>query len=149
MAHDGPNTNPQDNWKGLASNGADVVHQDLRPLARKLEGYLETMVDSATAHLTTAGSVPASAYGQWDAATGLAGTVTTTHRGITAQHISFVHALRDMVHRLHVTMNVYDEHEQIIDAKINRLDQLLKAAPRPSHAPSPLSTSPKAAGPSW
>ncbi|MFC4912065.1 hypothetical protein [Actinomadura gamaensis] len=149
MAHDGPNTNPQDNWKGLASGGTDIVHQDLRPLARKLEGYLETMVDSATADLTTAGSVPASAYGQWDAATGLAGTVATTHRGITAQHVAFVHTLRDMVHKLHVTMNVYDEHEEIIDAKIKRLDQLLKSAPAPSQTPSPLTTRPKATGPSW
>lgn len=149
MAHDGPNTNTQDSWRGLASSGDNIVHQDLRPLAHKLEGYLESMVDSATAYLTTAGSVPASAYGQWDAAAGLAGTVDTTHRGITAQHVAFVNALRDMVHRLHVTMNVYDEHEQIIDAKIKRLNQLLHAAPQPSHAPSPLSKPHKAAGPSW
>ncbi|MFC5187278.1 hypothetical protein [Actinomadura harenae] len=149
MAHDGPNTNPQDNWKGLASSGTDVVHQDLRPLARKLEGYLETMVDSATAHLTTAGSVPSAAYGRWDAAAGLASTVAVTHQGITKQHIAFVHALRDMVHKLHATMQVYDEHEQIIDAKIQRLDQLLKTSPQPSGLPSPLSTPPKATGPSW
>ncbi|WP_026413953.1 hypothetical protein [Actinomadura oligospora] len=149
MAHDGPNTNPQDNWKGLASSGADVVHADLRPLARKLEGYLETMIDSATAHLTAAASVPASAYGQWDAAAGLASSVATAHRGITAQHVAFVHSLRDVVHKLNTTMQVYDEHEEVIDAKIQKLDQLLKASPPPSHAPSPLSTPPKATGPSW
>ncbi|MCP2337498.1 hypothetical protein [Actinomadura rupiterrae] len=149
MAHDGPNTNPQDNWKGLASAGQDIIHQDLRPLAKKLEGYLEVMVDSATAHLSTARAIPAAAYGQWDAAVGLAGNVATAHRGITAQHVAFVHALRDMVRKLHASMQVYDEHEQIIDAKIKRLDQLLKAAPQPSQMPSPLTTQPRPTGPSW
>lgn len=135
-------------WPGLDSKGPDLVVGDLKTLARRLEKQLEDVISTATAHLQAAGSAPPTAYGQWDAASQLAGTASTAHAAITDHHLRFVHAMQGVVHKLYTTAHVYDEHEAEIKAKIRKLDRLLNGSPAPMTGKKP---SPKVpgAGPSW
>jgi hypothetical protein len=131
-------------WPGLDSGDRDLIVGDLKSLARRLESYLDAVLDAATAHLEVAGSAPDTAYGHWDAATQLASTARTAHASVTAQHVGFVHALQELVHRLYTTADVYDAHEQAIKQKIRQLDRLLQTG---TATPRPATTPPN--GPSW
>ncbi|MDL4820766.1 hypothetical protein [Actinomadura opuntiae] len=135
-------------WPGLDSKGPDLVVGDLKTLARRLEKQLEDMITTATAHLQTAASASPTAYGQWDAASQLAGTASTAHAAITDHHMRFIYAMQAVVKKLYATAHVYDEHEAEIKAKIRKLERLLSGDPAPmtSNRPAPQVAGP---GPSW
>jgi hypothetical protein len=71
---------------------------------------------------------PKAAYGSWDAAQQFYPSVQAGHAALIDQHSRFLHAVMDIVKKLHGTARAYDEAEAELERRIAAVDRRLNAA---------------------
>ena len=114
------------NWPGIHEPGHVKVNRtQLRAIARRLETYLEEML-SADKDLRPA---PPAAYGDWDAARQFQPSVQAGHDALMDQHSRFLHAMMDMIKKLHRSAQAYDEAEAELEQRIAEVDKRMNVAP--------------------
>jgi hypothetical protein len=101
-------------WPGLEATSGQV-HVDrakLRTLARRLESHLEELLSAKVV------SAPEDAYGKWDAARNLYPSIHTGHQNLADQHTRVLHALMDMIKKLHRTAQMSEDTEAELERRI-------------------------------
>jgi hypothetical protein len=95
----------------------------VRALAARLTAHME---DLLSAH---EGLKPASrsAYGAWDAAQQFYPSAQAGHETLVDQHSRILHALLDMVKKLHRSAQVYDAAEAELERRVAAVDKRLHA----------------------
>lgn len=110
------------NWPGIDSPGhVRVDRTQLRALARRLEHHLDEIL---SAHEDLKPAAPG-AYGHWDAAQDFYGSVKEGHETLLDQHSRFLHAVMDMIKKLHRSAQMYDEAEAELERRIAEVDKHL------------------------
>jgi hypothetical protein len=113
-------------WPGVDAPGHIRVNRtQLRAIARRLEAHLEELL-SADKDLKPASQA---AFGNWDAAQRFYPSVQAGHAALVDQHSRFMHALLDMIKKLHRSAQVYDEAEADLERRIAEVDKRLNAVP--------------------
>jgi hypothetical protein len=131
------------NWPGIDEPGQVRVNRTrLRAIARRLEMHLEAML-SADKDLKPASQA---AYGNWDAAQQFYPSVRAGHDALVDQHSRFLHAVMDMIKKLHRTAQAYDEAETDLEHRIREVDKRLNTAPISTSFASPNSLNPEGRG---
>jgi hypothetical protein len=132
-------------WPGLDPSGSITMdrHQ-VKVLATRLTRHLDDLL-SADEHLSPASRA---AYGAWDAAQQFYPSARSGHETLVDQHSRFLHALLDMIKKLHRSAQTYDAAEAELERRIAAVDKRLHAVPTSDlfhHSPDP--SSPPAAPP--
>ncbi|MFB9834621.1 hypothetical protein [Actinoallomurus acaciae] len=123
-------------------------HQ-VRVIAERLTGHLEALL-SADEHLKPASRA---AYGAWDAAQQFYPSVRSGHTTLVDQHSRFLHAMLDMIKKLHRSAHTYDASEVDLGHRIAAVDQRLHATSTSdlflhnSSSPPPRTTTPNSLNP--
>lgn len=112
-------------WPGLDDEETDVDTTQLRQLAQRLEGYVESVLSTASAHLKVVGDAGPDDYGTWDAAVQLHRTVAIAQTALTDHHLRFLESVMAVVRKLNKVAHVYDAHEKNIEDKIAKVSELL------------------------
>lgn len=113
------------NWPGIDSPGQVMVDRTrLKAVARRLEHHLDEIL-SAHEDLQPAGP---RAYGQWDAAQDFYASVKEGHETLLDQHSRFLHAVMDMIKKLHRSAQIYDEVGFDLERRIAAVDRRLNVA---------------------
>lgn len=102
-----------------AGRGRSMDRAKLVTLAKRLESHLD---DLLTADEKLLPGTPA-AYGSWDAATAYYSSVQIGHLALIEQHSRVLHALMDMIKKLHRTAQVNDETEAELERRIATIDR--------------------------
>jgi hypothetical protein len=122
-------------WPGLdPSDHVTMDRHQVRVLAARLTAHLEDLL-SADEHLRPASRA---AYGAWDAAQQLYPSARSGHETLVDQHSRFLHALLDMIKKLHRSAHTYDAAEADLERRIAAVDKRLHAVPTSdlfSHSP--------------
>jgi hypothetical protein len=112
------------NWPGIDAPGqVSVDRTQLRAIARRLETHLEELL-SADKDLKPASQA---AFGNWDAAQRFYPSVQAGHAALVDQHSRFLHAVMDMIKKLHRSAQAYDEAEADLERRIAEVDKRLNA----------------------
>lgn len=119
-------------WPGLDGGETDVDTHEVRSLAQRLEGYVESVLSTASKHLKAAGEAGPDDYGAWDAAAQLHGSVATTQAVLTDHHLRFLESVMAVVRKLNRTAHIYDAREKEIEAKIAKVARSLEDSPPPA-----------------
>jgi hypothetical protein len=119
-------------WPGLDDKETDVDTTELRTLARRLEGYVESVLSTASTHLQAAGEAGPDDYGIWDAAAQLHSTVATSQAALSDHHLRFLESVMAVVRKLNKAAHVYDAHEEEIEDKIAKAARSLDGYPAES-----------------
>lgn len=110
------------NWPGIDESGHVRANRtQLRAIARRLEHHLDEIL-SAHESLRPAGP---GAYGRWDAAQDFYGSVREGHETLLDQHSRFLHAVLDIIKKLHRSAHNYDEAESELERRIADIDKHL------------------------
>ena len=115
---------PYHDWPGLDSSGHVTIDRArVKALAARLTAHLE---DLLTAHedLKPASQ---SAYGAWDTAQQFYPSPMAGHETLVDQHSRVLHALLDMVKKLHRSAQVYDATEAELERRVAAVDKRLHA----------------------
>ncbi|GAB2865097.1 hypothetical protein GCM10027176_78560 [Actinoallomurus bryophytorum] len=113
-------------WPGLDPSGhIKVDHAQVRAIAARLTAHLEDLL-SADEDLKPASST---AYGAWDAAQRFYPSVQDGHATLVDQHSRFLHAMLDMIKKLHRTAQTYDATEAELERRIAAVDKRLQVVP--------------------
>lgn len=124
------------NWPGIDSPGQVRVNRtQLRAIARRLEHHLDEIL---TAHEDLKPAAAAT-YGRWDAAQDFYGSVKEGHETLVDQHSRFLHAVMDIIKKLHRSAQTYDDAESELERRIAQVDKRLNAvttSERGGHGPS-------------
>lgn len=101
-------------WPGLevTSGHVHVDRVKLRILARRLEAHLEELLSAELA------PAPQDAYGKWDAARNLYPSIHAGHQSLADQHARVLHALMDMIKKLHRTAQMSEDTEGELERRI-------------------------------
>jgi hypothetical protein len=114
------------NWPGLDASGhIEIDRTQVRAVASRLTAHLEDML-SADKDLRPA---DAAAYGNWDAAGQFYPSVQAGHATLMDHHSRFMHAVMDMIKKLHVSAQAYDDAESELERRIAAVDKRLKDLP--------------------
>jgi hypothetical protein len=111
-------------WPGLDPSGHIKINRSqVEAVAKRLTAHLE---DLLSAH---EGLKPASrsAYGTWDAAQRFYPSAHAGHATLVDQHSRVLHALLDMIKKLHRSGQVYDEAEAELERRVAAVDKRLHA----------------------
>ncbi|MCW2946640.1 MAG: hypothetical protein JWR24_3357 [Actinoallomurus sp.] len=112
------------NWPGIDAPGHVRVNRtQLRAIARRLETHLEELL-SADKDLKPVGQ---GAFGTWDAAQQFYPSMQAGHATLVDQHSRFLHAVMDMIKKLHRSAQAYDEVEAELERRIAEVDKRLNA----------------------
>jgi hypothetical protein len=108
-------------WPGIDEKSGQVYmdREKLKKLAVRLEHHLE---DLLSAHQKLEPAPPA-AYGKWDAAQAFYPSVQEGHRTLADQHGRFLHALMDMIKKLHRTAQASEDTEAELERRIASVDR--------------------------
>lgn len=113
-------------WPGLEPSGhVKMDRHQVRVLAERLTAHLEDLL-SADEHLKPASQ---SAYGAWDAARQFYPSAQSGHETLVDQHSRFLHAVLDIIKKLHRSAYTYDAAEADLEHRIAAVDQRLSAVP--------------------
>ena len=111
-------------WPGIDSPGhVKIDRTQVKAIAARLEAHLEEML-AADKDLRPASSA---AYGQWDAAQRFYPSVQAGHATLVDQHSRFLHAVMDMIKKLHRSAQMYDEAEADLERRIAEVDKRMNA----------------------
>ncbi|GAA4486066.1 hypothetical protein GCM10023191_011610 [Actinoallomurus oryzae] len=117
---------PYREWPGLdASAHAKMDRHQVRAIAERLTSHLEDML-TVDEHLKPASKA---AYGAWDAAQAFYPSVQSGHDTLVDQHSRFLHAVLDMIKKLHASAHMYDATEADLERRIAAVDKRLHAVP--------------------
>jgi hypothetical protein len=111
-------------WPGLDPSGHIKINRSqVEAVAKRLTAHLE---DLLSAH---EGLRPASrsAYGTWDAAQQFYPSAHAGHATLVDQHSRVLHALLDMVKKLHRSAQVYDATEAELERRVAAVDKHMHA----------------------
>jgi hypothetical protein len=115
---------PYRDWPGLDPSGHVKMNRaQVRALATRLTAHLEDLL-SAHENLKPAGR---SAYGAWDAAQQFYPSAQAGHATLVDQHSRVLHALLDMVKKLHRSAQVYDAAEAELERRVAAVDERMHA----------------------
>jgi hypothetical protein len=113
-------------WPGLDFSGhVKMDRTQVRAIADRLTAHLEDLL-SAHEDLKPASQ---SAYGTWDAAQQFYPSAQAGHATLVDQHSRFLHALLDMIKKLHRSAHAYDAAEAELERQIAAVDQRMHAVP--------------------
>ncbi|GLY73456.1 hypothetical protein [Actinoallomurus iriomotensis] len=113
-------------WPGLdPSERVTMDRHQVRVIADRLTAHLEDLL-SADEHLTPASQA---AYGAWDAAQAFYPSAKSGHDTLVDQHSRFLHAVLDMIKKLHASAHIYDATESDLERRIAAVDKRLHAVP--------------------
>jgi hypothetical protein len=111
----GPSTRgAYSNWPGVDETPGEV-HLDrakLRTLAKRLEAHLDELLSAKVVH------APPEAYGGWNAARTLYPSIHTGERNLADQHRRVLHALMEMIKKLHRTAQMSEDTEAELERRI-------------------------------
>lgn len=114
------------NWPGLDPSGhVKIDRHQVRAVADRLTKHLEDLL-SAHEDLKPASQA---AYGTWDAARQFFPSAQAGHDALVDQHSRFLHAMLDMIKKLHRSAHAYDENEAELEHRIAAVDKRLQAVP--------------------
>lgn len=115
---------PYRDWPGLDSSGhVKLDRTQVRTLANRLTAHLEDLL-SAHEDLKPASQ---SAYGTWDAAQQFYPSAQAGHITLVDQHSRILHALLDMIKKLHRTAHLYDATEAELERRVAAVDKRMHA----------------------
>lgn len=101
-------------WPGRHPKSGEV-HLDrekLRALARRLEVHLEELLAASVV------PAPREAYGRWDAAKNFYSSIHTGQQNLADQHRRVLHALMEMIKKLHRTAQMSQDTEAELERRI-------------------------------
>jgi hypothetical protein len=115
---------PYHDWPGLDSSGHVTIDRArVKALAARLTAHLEDLL-TADEHLKPASQ---SAYGTWDAAQQFHPSAQAGHETLVDQHSRVLHALLDMIKKLHRSAEVYDAAEADLERRVAAVDKHMHA----------------------
>lgn len=114
------------NWPGIDDPGKVRVNTaQVRAIANRLEAHLEDLLAADKGlHPPTPG-----AFGAWDAAKAFYPSARAGHDSLADQHSRILHALMDVIEKLHRVANVYDATEAELERRIAAVDKRLHVVP--------------------
>jgi hypothetical protein len=113
-------------WPGLDSSGhVKMDRTQVRTLADRLTAHLEDLL-SAHENLKPASQA---AYGTWDAAKQFYPSAQAGHATLVDQHSRVLHALLDMIKKLHRSAHTYDAAEAELERRVAAVDERMHAVP--------------------
>jgi hypothetical protein len=111
-------------WPGLDPSGHVKINRtQVEAVAKRLTAHLEDLL-SAHEDLKPASQ---SAYGTWDAAQQFYPSAHAGHATLVDQHSRVLHALLDMVKKLHRSAQVYDATEAELERRVAAVDKHMHA----------------------